>query len=398
MKKYFVYLKNHLFSYLLSLLVCYLLSFFTIDLINQQRAYYQASFLVENIADFQDELLIDSDFLNEIKDSGANNKYINIDVETMLEKNDFTYEVIDNKITIKTKFKYYDQFFLSSTNSLSSRAKMFIKDSVNKIAKKGNCNVTFLNEDIIELHNYLNRYLYSLYITLFALFVELIVSFFLQKKAKEEKVIIYDNQTCFKHCFNVTYWKLAFSPLKKVKDITTIAMIFALMMISKLLPLPSGFGNLGISFTYLFFATLAMIYGPVYGFIIGIFSDVIGFMINSNGGIFNFGYTLQAALSGFIYGICFYKRKFSFKNALLARLLVNIFMNAIYGSFLFIFVTYYNMDSSMTFIAYLEKVKYYFTLFALPKNIVYLLPQSILLYYVLRLIRPVLVRFKLLQK
>lgn len=398
MKKYFVYLKNHLFSYLLSLLVCYLLSFFTIDLINQQRAYYQASFLVENIDDFQDELLIDSDFLNEIKDSGANDKYINIDVETMLEKNDFTYEVIDNKITITTKFKYYDQFFLSSTNSLSSRAKMFIKDSVNKIAKKGNCNVTFLNEDIIELHNYLNRYLYSLYITLFALFVELIVSFFLQKKAKEEKVIIYDNQTCFKHCFNVTYWKLAFSPLKKVKDITTIAMIFALMMISKLLPLPSGFGNLGISFTYLFFATLAMIYGPVYGFIIGIFSDVIGFMINSNGGIFNFGYTLQAALSGFIYGICFYKRKFSFKNALLARLLVNIFMNAIYGSFLFIFVTYYNMDSSMTFIAYLEKVKYYFALFALPKNIVYLLPQSILLYYVLKLIRPVLVRFKLLQK
>lgn len=398
MKKYFCFLKNHLFSYLLSLLVCYLLSFFTIDLINQQRAYYQASFLVENIADFQDELLIDSDFLNEIKDSGANNKYINIDVETMLERNDFTYEVIDNKITIKTKFKYYDQFFLSSTNLLSSRAKMFIKDSVNKIAKKGNCNVTFLNEDIIELHNYLNRYLYSLYITLFALFVELIVSFFLQKKAKEEKVIIYDNQTCFKHCFNVTYWKLAFSPLKKVKDITTIAMIFALMMISKLLPLPSGFGNLGISFTYLFFATLAMIYGPVYGFIIGIFSDVIGFMINSNGGIFNFGYTLQAALSGFIYGICFYKRKFSFKNALLARLLVNIFMNAIYGSFLFIFVTYYNMDSSMTFIAYLEKVKYYFALFALPKNIVYLLPQSILLYYVLKLIRPVLVRFKLLQK
>ena len=96
---------------MLFLLVCYLLSFFTIDLINQQRAYYQASFLVENIDDFQDELLIDSDFLNEIKDSGANDKYINIDVETMLEKNDFTLENIKlyQFVNPDKKFQYQDK-------------------------------------------------------------------------------------------------------------------------------------------------------------------------------------------------------------------------------------------------------------------------------------------------
>ena len=48
-----------------------------------------------------------------------------------------------------------------------------------------------------------------------------------------------------------------------------------------------------------------MIYGPIYGFVIGVFSDVIGFLLFPSEGFFHLGYTLQAALTGFIYGIFF---------------------------------------------------------------------------------------------
>ena len=47
----------------------------------------------------------------------------------------------------------------------------------------------------------------------------------------------------------------------------------------------------------------------------GIFSDILGFVLTgSNGGVFNLGYTLQAAMTGFIYGICLYKSKISFSK------------------------------------------------------------------------------------
>ena len=144
-------------------------------------------------------------------------------------------------------------------------------------------------------------------------------------------------------------------------------MLFALMLICKLISLPSGFGNLGISFTYLFFAIISMIYGPIYGAVVGIFSDIIGFFIDSNGGMFNLGYTLQASLTGFIYGLCLFKRKFPFKNALVSRVFVNMLINTIMGSFLFIFVMYF--DPSMTGKEYMSLVKSYMTLLVLPKNV-----------------------------
>ena len=92
------------------------------EIINNNVAYYQASFTVENIDQFDHEKLINEEFLNQIKSSGANDKYINIDVEKMLKKNHFTYTIIDNTITIESKIKYYDNFFISSSaSSLMSR-------------------------------------------------------------------------------------------------------------------------------------------------------------------------------------------------------------------------------------------------------------------------------------
>lgn len=394
MKKYFSYLLNNIVKLLVVLIVSFLLSFLTIEFVNQNRAYYQATFEVSNIESFNDELLLEEEFLNEIKNSAE--KYKNIDVEKMLEKKHFTYTKDKNTITIQTKIKYYDDFFLSSSNSVGTRAKMFIKDSVLKIAGESN-EIIFSNpKDIVERQKYINRWNFSFAFTGVALLVELIVSIFLYNKQKEETKYVYDNETMFASCFHKKYWRLSVNPFVKVKDITVIAMLFALMLASKMLPLPSGFGDLGISFTYLFFAIICMIYGPVYGFVVGVFSDIIGFFMPNGGGIFNFGYTLQAALTGMIYGLFFFKTKVTFTKVLTARILVNFVMNVIYGSFLYIFVYY--VDDTMTLSRYLELVKSYALLLSLPKNIVYLLPQSLLLYYVIKVTLPIFARFNLVNK
>ena len=394
MKKYFKYLLNNKVKLMVILLVCFLFSFLTIEFVNQNRAYYQATFEVSNIETFEDELLVDENFLNAIKNSAE--KYKNIDVEEMLEKKHFTYTIEQNTITIETKIKYYDDFFLSSSNSVGTRAKMFIKDSVLKIAGEDN-KVVFENpNDIVIRHKYINRWTFSFIFTAFTLLVELIVSIFLYNKQKEEIKYVYDNETMFATCFHKKYWKLSINPFVKVRDITVIAMLFALMLASKMLPLPSGFGDLGISFTYLFFAIICMIYGPVYGFVVGVFSDIIGFFMPNGGGIFNLGYTLQAALTGVIYGLFLFKTKITFTKVLTARIIVNFIMNVIYGSFLYIFVYY--VDDTMTLTRYLELVKSYALLLSLPKNIIYLLPQSLLLYYVIKVTLPIFARYHLIDK
>ena len=394
MKKYFSYLLNNIVKYLVVLIVSFLFSFLTIELVNQNRSYYQATFEVSNIEAFNDEMLLEEGFLNEIKNSAE--KYKNIDVEKMLEKKHFTYTKEQSTITIETKIKYYDDFFLSSSNSVGTRAKMFIKDSVLKIAGEEN-NVVFENpNDIVVRQKYINRWNFSFTFTGITLLIELIVSIFLYSKQKEETKYVYDNETMFATCFHKKYWKLSINPFVKVKDITVIEMLFALMLASKMLPVPSGFGDLGLSFTYLFFAIICMIYGPVYGFVVGVFSDIIGFFMPNGGGIFNLGYTLQAALTGMVYGLFFFKTKISFTKVLTARIIVNFVMNVLYGSFLYVFVYY--VDDTMTLSRYLELVKSYALLLSLPKNIIYLLPQSLLLYYVIKVTLPIFARYHLVNK
>ena len=127
--------------------------------------------------------------------------------------------------------------------------------------------------------------------------------------------------------------------------------------------------------------------------VVGIFSDVLGFFFLPSTGFFHLGYTLQAALTGFIYGICFYKTKITFSKVFICRLLVNMIINVLYGSFLYILVFYPEQTDK-----YKELYSSYVLLMTLPKNLVYLLPQSLLLYYVIRVTLPILHRFKFVEK
>ena len=63
-------------------------------------------------------------------------------------------------------------------------------------------------------------------------------------------------------------------------------------------------------------------------------------------------------------------------------------INVLYGSFLYILVFYPEQTDK-----YKELYSSYVLLMTLPKNLVYLLPQSLLLYYVIRVTLPIVIMF-----
>ena len=179
MKNYLNFLRKHFLVLIITLVIGFLGTFVLIETINQQRSYYESIITIDDINKFDDELLIDVDFLNDIKKTDK--KYNNIDVEKMLNKKDFSYVIDENNIVIKTKCKYYDVFFIGSSNTVGTRAKTFIKDVVNKIADD-KCQVTFKdNTNIVTLKSSLNSWIFSLYGLLITLLMELLISFIFLK-------------------------------------------------------------------------------------------------------------------------------------------------------------------------------------------------------------------------
>lgn len=188
-----------------------------------------------------------------------------------------------------------------------------------------------------------------------------------------EVVHEYDNDEIYRTPFHLSYFKKSLEAFKNVKSLVTIALLLGLVIISKFLRIPSGFSDLGIGFGYLFLAIACMMYGPIPSLLIGALSDVIGYLVMPEGTFF-IGYTFQAMLACFTYGMCFYKTHITFSRVLLARVIVNFVCNVIIGSFCRAFVYGLSRDAMY---AYMIGI-------SLPKNLVYLLPQSLLLYFVLK--------------
>lgn len=200
---------------------------------------------------------------------------------------------------------------------------------------------------------------------------------------------IYDNVTIFKTIFHLNYHKLARNELKKIKNLVMISLIIALMLLAKLIPIPSGFGTLGLSFSYLFFGIGALLYGPYAGIIIGFLVDSLEFLIFPSAYPYFFGYTLSSMLTGFIYGISFYKTRLTFSKVFICRIFVNLLINGILGT-----IWWGIINSFTTF----EQYFIYFISISLVKNLVYLIPQSVLLFILIKALMPVFLRSRMIDE
>ena len=300
----------------------------------------------------------------------------NIDINKLISNDDIKIIQDNDNYHLLTKSRYYDNFFFSSNKTVSTRAKMFIKE----LLVTFDDSVSFSYDNIYITKNSANIYLVG-GITSLVLTISYLTYLIINNQKLYEQIITTDKEKEIT-IFSKSYWQSALNAFSKTKNIVIIAMLFALMMISKLFSIPTGFADLRISFTYVFFALISMMYGPIAGLVIGLFSDTLGFFIFPNGASFFFPYTIQAILSGFIYGICLYKKEAKLENVFFARLLINMIMNVLWGSLCFGWL--YNYDLSTTCA--------YMLMYSLPKNLIWLIPQTLVLYITLKACRPIINR------
>lgn len=114
----------------------------------------------------------------------------------------------------------------------------------------------------------------------------------------------------------------SFYELKSTRNLVFMALIVALyVVISCLSTFLSSY--IRISFTYIPVALASAMFGPVCGGVVGVLGDVFAFVVSqSAGGSYFPGFTLNAFIGGFIYGIFFYKNDITVMRVVCAKLLI----------------------------------------------------------------------------
>jgi len=320
-------------------------------------------------------------YIDSISFDGTKSNYGEIDISKLVEKKGiYITKLNEDEYRLTTYMQYYSNFFIKASSSVSTRAKVFVRDVLE--ISLGRENITFKNQNYILINPYkLKEENFAFIFMTICTIISSILIFFINFKQRES---IYNNDDIFKTPFHKKYWVSSSKFLTSVKNLTTFAMMVALLLVSKLLVLPSGFGTLGLSLGFIFISITGMMYGPTAGILIGFISDVLGhFLFNRTGTPFFFGYTIQAMLAGFSYGIFLYKTKITFFKVFLNRLFVNIICNVVIGSLCWGIIMNYTNYQTMG----------YMLLISLPKNLTYLIPQSIILYLIIRSLVPIISRY-----
>ena len=103
----------------------------------------------------------------------------------------------------------------------------------------------------------------------------------------------------------------------------------------------AGVGALRISFGEIPIMLSGILFGPIGGAVTGVAADLIGYAINSHGGAFFPGFTLTAALTGFIPGLLLSKRRKVLQwwqvglTVLITDLIAGVFLNTVWLTIMF---------------------------------------------------------------
>ena len=124
----------------------------------------------------------------------------------------------------------------------------------------------------------------------------------------------------------------SYHEFKHVNTITCCAMFGAMAIVLGSFASINVTPNLKIGFGSLPNELVDYLFGPVVGAFFGGAMDLIKFMIKPDGG-FMPGFTLNAMLAAFIYGMFLYKRPLSLPRMLVAKLVVAVLVNIILGTY-----------------------------------------------------------------
>ncbi len=126
--------------------------------------------------------------------------------------------------------------------------------------------------------------------------------------------------------------------LRKLPVLTVCAMLCALSLVLKMVSTINIGPYIRIGFSGIPGMVADMMFGPITGMILAGAQDIINYMIRPDGPFF-FGFTFNAMLAAFIYGVMWYKKKMTFWRILAAKgivaAIVNVFFNTLWLSMLY---------------------------------------------------------------
>ena len=88
---------------------------------------------------------------------------------------------------------------------------------------------------------------------------------------------------------------------------------------------------LRIGFGFITTPVAATLFGPIFGGIVALLSDIVSYILKPTGG-FLFTYTLNTGIAGIIYGTMLYNKKPTFLRVFVTKLIVIVFVNIILNS------------------------------------------------------------------
>nr|WP_319487488.1 folate family ECF transporter S component [uncultured Caproiciproducens sp.] len=123
------------------------------------------------------------------------------------------------------------------------------------------------------------------------------------------------------------------SSVRELTSVTTIAVCGLLIALNAVLGLLTVVISnvLQIRFSFLTVAASGMLYGPVVGGIVGAVGDIVNYMFRPSGPFFP-GFTLNAIITGFIYGLILYKKPVTIWRVLAANTIIMILVNFLLNS------------------------------------------------------------------
>ena len=177
------------------------------------------------------------------------------------------------------------------------------------------------------------------------------------------------------------YWRLAAADLHSTRNMVFAALMIAMARALSLIPgIPIAHTKL--TFGFLARALCALVCGPVLGMAYGFAEDILGYILQPSGEFF-FGYTLSTMAGVLVYALCFYRCRISVLRIVLANALVNIIVNALMGS------VWTTMIRGGVYLAWFVP--------SLGKNLVTIIPKSILIYIQFQGLLPTLHRLGLIH-
>ena len=182
--------------------------------------------------------------------------------------------------------------------------------------------------------------------------------------------------------FRRSYWQAAAADLYRTRNLVFAALMVAMARVLALIPsIPIAHTKLSFSFPAR--AMCALVCGPVAGMAYGFVEDILGFILQPTVEFF-FGYTLSTMAGMLVYALCFYRRRVTVVRIVAANVLVNLFVNALMGSLWTMMIRgggYWG----------------WFTV-SLSKNLLTIVPKSVVLYFFFQAMLPVLSRIGVTEK